>query len=92
MASWTRLLSTSQTAMILADGCFHSPGRSCPREMRPVPMAPMLMRLLGACAPKTEEGTIAGKPEATAAAPSPFAAAVTNARRDCFCLSVMGQL
>ena len=55
-------------------------------------MAPMLMRLLGAPAPKTVEGTIAGKPEATAAAPSPFAAFVTNARRDCSLLCISHDL
>jgi hypothetical protein len=43
-------------------------GRSWVREMRPTPMAPMLMRLLGAFWPNTVDGTIAGKP-ATAAAP-----------------------
>ncbi len=41
---------------------------SCTREMRPTPMAPMLMRLLGANWPNTLAGTMAGKP-ATAAAP-----------------------
>src|SRR5579863_181707 len=46
------------------------PGMSCPREMRPTPMAPTLMRLLGAYCPNTEAGTMAGKPRA-AAAPRP---------------------
>ena len=36
-----------------------------------------------------ELDTIAGKPEATAAAPTPFATSVTNARRDCFALTIM---
>jgi hypothetical protein len=30
--------------------------------MRPTPIAPMLMRLLGAFCPKTLEGTMAGNP------------------------------
>src|ERR1035441_752072 len=54
--------------MILALSYWRIPGISCPREMRPTPIAPMLMRLLGAFWPKTVDGTIAGKP-ATAAAP-----------------------
>src|ERR1035441_10889336 len=37
--------------------------------MRPTPMAPTLMRLLGAICPKTDEGRIVGKP-ATAATPT----------------------
>src|SRR5260370_15433813 len=45
------------------------PGRSWTREMRPRPMAPMLMRLVGASCPKTLDGTMVGKP-AAAAAPS----------------------
>jgi hypothetical protein len=38
--------------------------------MRPAPMQPMLMRLLGAYCPNTEDGTIAGNPMA-ATAPRP---------------------
>ncbi len=36
---------------------------SCPREMRPTPMAPILICLLGANCPKTREGTMVGKPD-----------------------------
>ena len=43
-----------------------TPGISWPREMRPTPMAPMVMRLEGAVAPKTELGTMAGNPAAMA--------------------------
>ena len=42
---------------------------SCTREMRPTPMAPTLICLLGAYWPKTDDGTMVGKP-ATAAAPA----------------------
>src|ERR1039458_26690 len=45
-------------------------GRSCTREMRPTPIAPMLIRLLGAVCPNTLDGTMAGNP-VMAAAPSP---------------------
>ena len=59
--------------MIRAVSYFHSPGRSWPREMRPLPIAPMLMRLPGELAPSTDAGTIAGNPAAMAetAAPVP---------------------
>ena len=47
-----------------------------------MPIAPTLMRLLGAAAPRTEAGTIAGKPAAsTAEPPRPFAAAASASRR-----------
>src|SRR5580704_18313286 len=36
--------------------------------MRPTPMAPMLMRLLGAICPKTDAGTMVGKPATAVAA------------------------
>src|SRR5262245_36202088 len=55
---------------------------SCPREMRPVPIAPMLRRLLGDVAPKTELGTIAGKPAATVVAPTPLATSDRSFRRE----------
>ena len=62
---------------------FQIPGRSWPREMRPVPIAPTLMRLLGAVAPKTDAGTIAGKPAAsTEVAPRPCAASPSALRRE----------
>ena len=51
---------------------------SCPREMRPTPMAPTLMRLLGAYWPNTLDGTMVGNASA-AAAPAPV---FRNARRD----------
>jgi hypothetical protein len=35
---------------------------SWPREIRPVPIAPTVIRLLGAFLPKTVEGTMDGKP------------------------------
>jgi hypothetical protein len=47
-------------------------GMSCTREIRPTPMAPILMRLLGANWPKTLAGTIVGKPIAAAAAAPVF--------------------
>ena len=47
---------------------FQSLGRSWPREIRPFPIAPMLIRLDGANAPKTDAGTIDGKPDTTDAA------------------------
>src|SRR5438309_944505 len=34
---------------------------SCSREIRPVPIAPTLIRLLGASCPKTNAGTMVGK-------------------------------
>src|SRR5262249_60818578 len=52
--------------MIRAVSNFQIPGMSWPREMRPVPIAPTLIRLPGDVAPKTEAGTIAGKPPAGA--------------------------
>src|SRR5579862_4039855 len=52
------------------------PGMSWPREMRPAPMAPTLMRLLGAYWPKMRDGTMAGN--ANAAAP---AVVFRNSRR-----------
>ncbi len=45
-----------------APSCFQMPGMSWPREIRPTPIAPTLMRLLGAAAPSTDAGTIDGKP------------------------------
>ena len=48
--------------MIRAVSNFQMPGRSCAREIRPLPIAPTLMRLEGAAAPRTDEGTIAGNP------------------------------
>lgn len=53
------------------------PGMSWPREMRPVPIAPTLMRLPGAEAPKTDAGTIAGKPATSVA----LLAVLTKSRR-----------
>ena len=49
--------------------------------MRPVPMAPTLMRLLGAEAPKTEAGTIDGKPAATSEPATPLPTPAMNLRR-----------
>ena len=60
--------------MMRAMSCFQMPGRSCPREMRPVPIAPMLMRLLGdvgAEAPTTARS--AGNPDTTDGADDAFA-------------------
>ena len=51
---------------------WSTPGMSWPREMRPAPMAPMLMRLEGAVAPKTELGTMAGNPAAMAVVTEPW--------------------
>src|SRR5262245_13684911 len=80
LPSSTRLLSRSHTAITRAVLCFQIPGRSCPREILPTPIAPMLMRLLGDAAPRTEAGTIDGKrlPAATDAAAAPVAAEVRN--------------
>ena len=50
--------------MIRACANFQTPGMSWPREIRPTPIAPMLIWLLGACAPSTEAGTMVGKPAA----------------------------
>jgi hypothetical protein len=61
-----------------ASSYCHSPGRFCTREMRPTPIAPMLMRVLGAICPSTLDGTIVGKP---AAAATP-AAVFTKLRRE----------
>jgi hypothetical protein len=79
--------------MIRAESYFQTPGMSCPREMRPVPMAPTLIRLLGAVAPKTEAGTIEGKPR-TVVAPTPWAAMPRAFRREISVrrFSVMGFL
>src|ERR1039457_5126003 len=68
--------------MIRALSYFQMFGRSWIREMRPFPMAPTLMRLLGAVCPNTEDGTMAGKPatkelEATA----PATAVLMSSRR-----------
>ena len=64
LASATRAESRSHAAMILALSCFQSPGRSCPREIRPLPIAPTLIRFPGELAPRTDAGTIDGKPVA----------------------------
>src|SRR5262245_44293016 len=61
--------------------CCQMPGRSWPREMRPVPIAPTLIRLLGDVAPNTEAGTMAGKPAATDEAIIPLPAVARNRRR-----------
>ena len=42
----------------------------------------MLIRLLGACAPKTEEGTMLGKLISVDAAATPISEVFTNVRRD----------
>src|SRR5262245_61514393 len=68
--------------MIRAVSNFQTPGMSCPREMRPVPIAPMLSRLLGEVAPKTLLGTMAGKPAATVDAPIPLATSDRSLRRE----------
>ena len=67
--------------MIRALSYFQMPGRSCTREMRPVPIAPTLMRLLGELAPSTDAGTIDGKPESTEDATMPPPAEAMNSRR-----------
>jgi hypothetical protein len=53
--------------------------------MRPVPIAPTLIRLLGAFAPNTDAGTIAGNPVRTDEAPSALPAEVRNCRREVLC-------
>src|ERR1017187_2634093 len=81
----TRLESRSQTAMMRASSYCQMPGRSWPREMRPTPMAPTLMRLLGAICPKTEDGRMVGKPTAAVAA----AAVLRKLRRETALLRCM---
>src|ERR1700677_3715120 len=84
----TRLASRSHTAIIRLLRSpvlyFQTPGISCTREMRPTPIAPMLMRFEGASCPKTLDGTMAGKP-ATATAPRPC---LRNFLRDCPVLAI----
>ena len=58
--------------MILALSYCMIEGMSWTREMRPTPIAPTLMRLLGAYCPKTEEGRIVGTPIAALAATPVF--------------------
>src|SRR5580698_7022483 len=60
------------------------PGRSWPREIRPTPMAPTLMRLLGDSCPKTLEGTMVGKPTAAAAPREVFRNVLRDDTADCF--------
>ncbi len=48
--------------------------------MRPTPMQPMLILLLGALAPRTEDGTIMGKANVAPVAIAPF----RNPRREHF--------
>jgi len=57
---------------------------SCPREIRPTPIAPTLIRLLGDVLPKTVAGTIAGNPAATVVAAAALPAVARKDRRDCF--------
>src|SRR5919106_5372379 len=82
MASFSRLLSRSQTATMRTVECFQMRGKSWPLEIRPVPIVPMLMRLLGDVAPNTEDGTIDGKPIAAVVAPTVVATVLTNVRRE----------
>src|SRR5437867_8917419 len=76
-----RRRSRSQTATMRAVSCFQTPGRSCPREIRPFPMAPTLILLLGAVAPSTDAGTMAGKAAAASEEPPIPCAAVNNSLR-----------
>src|SRR5688572_10084898 len=57
--------------------------------MRPVPIAPMLIRLLGAADPKTDAGTMAGNPAATDETAMPLPAALRNSRREALDLEVL---
>ena len=51
--------------------------------MRPVPIAPILMRLLGAFGPNTDAGTIVGNPATRMdEAPNPLPTAFKNSRRN----------
>src|SRR6185503_2082175 len=68
--------------MMRAASYLHSPGRSWPREIRPFPIAPMLMRLDGANAPSADDGTIDGKPEITEVAASVLPAVCRKSRSD----------
>ncbi len=49
--------------------------------MRPLPMAPTLIRFEGDAAPSTDDGTIDGKPETTAEAARPEPAVARKRRR-----------
>src|SRR6266446_5877372 len=60
--------------------------------MRPVPMAPTLTRLLGDAAPKTEAGTMAGKPATTEEATTPLPAVARNRRRSIFFIVMLGSV
>jgi hypothetical protein len=51
---------------------------SCTLDIRPVPMAPTLMRFDGEYLPSTRAGTIVGKPIATVARAAPLAVVVMN--------------
>src|SRR4051794_40979464 len=79
LPSSTRFASRSHTAISRAVSNLRMFGMSWPREMRPAPIAPMLMRLLGDADPKTDAGTMAGKP---AAADATAAALPTDDRND----------
>src|SRR4051794_34792368 len=59
-------------------------GMSWPREMRPAPIAPTLIRLPGDALPKTVAGTIAGNPAATVVTAAALPADAKNSRRECF--------
>src|SRR5262249_49322201 len=84
--------SRSHTAVMRAMSCCQMPGRSWPREMRPVPMAPTLMRLPGDVAPNTDEGTMAGKPATTEEAMTPFPAVARKRWRSIFFMGMVGSV
>ena len=58
--------------------------------MRPTPIAPTLIRLLGEVAPNTDAGTIAGKLVTTVAAAAALPATERNERRVCVRVVVFG--
>src|SRR5580658_606732 len=58
--------------MTRAPSTFIMLGRSWTREILPMPMAPTLICLLGAICPRTDAGTIVGKPVMAATCREPF--------------------
>jgi hypothetical protein len=68
--------------MIRAASCFQMPGRSWTREIRPFPIAPMLMRFPGDRLPSTDEGTMAGNPPAMDDKTTALPVVIMKSRRD----------
>jgi hypothetical protein len=56
--------------------------------MRPTPIAPIVIWLLGADFPNTDAGTMAGNPATTDVAAKALPADERNERRECLCRDV----